>query len=81
KQRQFDKRLSSHDELISFLLNNLEEVQSEIPNLKAMMGREGVQHIEGHEGLRSPREIRLWALFRKRLKNRLVKHLGGIPRD
>ncbi len=75
RQRQLDRRLSSHDELISFLLNNLETTQGELLNLKARIARETAPHPGGKEGPRSPRELRLWALFRERIKARLEKHL------
>ena len=75
RQRQLEKRISSHDELIALLLNNLEKIESELPNLKAMIAREAATP---HEFLKSPRELRLWALFRQRIKTRLEKHLRAV---
>ena len=77
RQRQLEKRISSHDELISFLLNNLEELQSELPNLKAVIARGAASRIQEQEGLRARMEPRLWALFRQRLRARLEKHLSA----
>lgn len=75
KQRKFEKRLASHDELLSFLLNNLEQMRSELPNLKAAIARGTASRIREHQQLRARMEPRLWTLFRQRLKVRLKKHL------
>lgn len=75
KQRQFEKRLASHDELLSFLLNNLEQMQSELPDLKAAIARGTASRIREQQQLRARMEPRLWTLFRQRLQVRLKKHL------
>jgi hypothetical protein len=84
KQRKFERRLASHDEMIALLLSQLETMQSSLPRmedrLKAIIdGRTASQHGP-RESLRTRMEPRLWAIFRQRLQKRLGKHLGpGSP--
>jgi septal ring factor EnvC (AmiA/AmiB activator) len=62
KQHHFESRLASHEESISSLLDNLEKMQSELPQLKAMIIRQAASTIQTQEGLGTHRELRLWAL-------------------
>ena len=79
KQRKLETRLSSHDELISDLLNKFETVQGELTNLNATVARRATFGIREYRGPQSRKELRLWTLFRQRLKTRLERHLRSLP--
>ena len=84
-QRKLEKRLASHDELLSFLLNNLEKVQNELPmmeaHLKAVIATKTPAQVRQDESVRARMEPHLWALFRQRLLARLGKQLKAVPSE